>query len=890
MLRAIIRNLILGLLVCASTYVGAQQPSTVALTPSSTNVTANQSVEFQVSVGPTTNSTPTGTVTFMNGAATLGTATLNSGFTAFAASYLPVGNNSITAVYSGDSNFTGSTSARVQITVTGTPVARINLSPPVALTVVGDITGALPASPPNYTGPVSGLVLNGPQSAITDANGNLYILDQGGTVVWVVASGNGPIPTLPSVKNPQANYAYPLAGQGNSGCTTDSDGVGDGCLASEAMFECAEAGIALDSYGNLYIADNNYNNYPALRVVYAGGTVPGLSNLTPGFIYQVQPVSNLIDNPYAVALDSFGNVYIGESAQGLQVLYSGGQIPNLPANPVPGNLYTIDGGGYRQPYFDSIFADSLGNIYVGDDDNSDAEVFYAAGTIPGVSNPTAGQVYLLTERFSSPTGPENGIPATSAAVGTVFQPALDTFGNLYLPDNSDGYVFQVTPAGILNTIFGTPTPGCQTAIDVFGDGCYGSQASLSGPYSVAFDASNDMFIANNGTNLVRELSAQTSALSFGSQTVGTTSPVQSVTVTNTGTAPLTFSAITISSQFAQASSGGTDCSTSKSIAPGASCEIGIVYAPTQSGLPAGTVTIASNAGGTSSTNTVSLTGTTLFVSSTAVTLAATTAGEPCCYLSEFLTLTATVSSAGGGTPTGTITFTNSSGVSLGTVTLSNGTASVSTNALPYGANGITATYSGDPNHDVSTGQLTFGIGPGVTMVLNPTTVTVQAGGSQTASLTVTPVGFEEQTVALTCLPSAPGLTCSFSASELNFNTDNSGTPPPATVTITLNAASVASLHRPSVSDRANPLSLALAVPGILALLGLTQRRRLRIGKTMQGLILAFAVLAGAMSLTSCSSGSNSTSPPQPVTQTVTINAIDTTGHFISTTTFQVTVQ
>src|SRR5207237_1287390 len=70
--------------------------------------------------------TPTGTITFMDGSATLGTGTLSGGQASFTTTSLTVATHDITAVYGGDNNFTGSTSAAVVETVQPVP-----LSPPV---------------------------------------------------------------------------------------------------------------------------------------------------------------------------------------------------------------------------------------------------------------------------------------------------------------------------------------------------------------------------------------------------------------------------------------------------------------------------------------------------------------------------------------------------------------------------------------------------------------------------------------------------------------------------------------------------------------------------------------------------------------------------------------
>jgi hypothetical protein len=90
-------------------------------------------------------------------------------------------------------------------------------------------------------------------------------------------------------------------------------------------------------------------------------------------------------------------------------------------------------------------------------------------------------------------------------------------------------------------------------------------------------------------------------LSFGAQSVGTTSVAQVITLTNAGTAALTITKLTVSTQYAQTNTCGT------SVAGGASCTINVTFTPTTTGTHNGTVTITDNA--TGSLKTVSLTGT-----------------------------------------------------------------------------------------------------------------------------------------------------------------------------------------------------------------------------------------------------------------------------------------
>src|SRR5207302_7043294 len=78
--------------------------------------------------------TATGTVTFLDGASTLCTSTMRGGCATFSSSTLSVGSHSITVVYGGDSNFTGSTSSTLTQTVNqdGTTSAVVSSANPSA--------------------------------------------------------------------------------------------------------------------------------------------------------------------------------------------------------------------------------------------------------------------------------------------------------------------------------------------------------------------------------------------------------------------------------------------------------------------------------------------------------------------------------------------------------------------------------------------------------------------------------------------------------------------------------------------------------------------------------------------------------------------------------------
>jgi autotransporter-associated beta strand protein len=103
---------------------------TVNQAASSTMVTSSinpsffgQSVTFTATVAPNSpaTATPTGMVTFMDGAATLATTPLSGGTASFTTTILSVATHVISVSYSGDSNFTASTSSNLLQTVTHRP-------------------------------------------------------------------------------------------------------------------------------------------------------------------------------------------------------------------------------------------------------------------------------------------------------------------------------------------------------------------------------------------------------------------------------------------------------------------------------------------------------------------------------------------------------------------------------------------------------------------------------------------------------------------------------------------------------------------------------------------------------------------------------------------------
>jgi hypothetical protein len=149
-----------------------------------------------------------------------------------------------------------------------------------------------------------------------------------------------------------------------------------------------------------------------------------------------------------------------------------------------------------------------------------------------------------------------------------------------------------------------------------------------------------VFVSDGGN--VYELNrTQAAPLVFSGTAVVSTSPAQIMTVTNPGNQTLAVSSVTISTNFTQQPSGGSDCSASTQLAPGTQCLVAIAFAPTSAGTLTGTFSLGDNALGVSSTQTVQLSGTTSSQSSQTITFP----GIPTqTYGASPITLTATASS------------------------------------------------------------------------------------------------------------------------------------------------------------------------------------------------------------------------------------------------------
>lgn len=280
----------------------------------------------------------------------------------------------------------------------------------------------------------------------------------------------------------------------SAGSTTAGSNDGTGSTAS---FNTPR-GVAVDSSGNVYVADSSNNE---IRKITSAGVVTTLAgSTTPGSSDGTGSAASF-NAPTRIAVDSSGNVYVADQGNHeIRKITPAGVVTTLAGSTTAGSTNgTGSGASFYYPI--GIAVDSSGNVYVGDSSNNEIRKITPAGVVTTIAGSTTA-------------GSNNGI-GSAASFNSPRGLAIDLSGNLYVADAYNNQIRKITPAGVVTTFAGSTTAGSS-------DGT-GSTATFNLPVDVAIDSNGSLYVADANNNEIRKITpAGVVTTIAGSTIVGST--------------------------------------------------------------------------------------------------------------------------------------------------------------------------------------------------------------------------------------------------------------------------------------------------------------------------------------------------------------------------------
>jgi uncharacterized protein (TIGR03437 family) len=373
-----------------------------------------------------------------------------------------------------------------------------------------------------------------PVAVALDAAGDIYVADSTGIVreytaagAWNIEAGTGAAgfagdggPASKALLTNPRDLAINLAGDlliadgvrirevDLAGIieTIAGDGylhaVGDGGLASMAILN-QPLSVALDRLGNLYIADSQTQR---IRQVASSGIIQTFAGTgAAGYSSDNIPaVSAPLYSPMGVMTDAYGDVYIADTynhrirevvGNGFISTFAGtGTGGSGPQNLPPAQTQLRGPRG--------ICSSLTGVIYIVDTSNSRM-----------LRVPPGGLVELVAGNGTAGLAGDGG-PGLTAELNQPAACAVDSAGNLFIADTLNHRIAKINAAGIISTVAGTGQAG------VSADGVAAIAANLNTPRGLAVDGNGDIFIADTGNNLIRQVMPDGTIYTIAGQTAG----------------------------------------------------------------------------------------------------------------------------------------------------------------------------------------------------------------------------------------------------------------------------------------------------------------------------------------------------------------------------------
>ncbi|MHB8519925.1 MAG: immunoglobulin domain-containing protein, partial [Limisphaerales bacterium] len=250
-------------------------------------------------------------------------------------------------------------------------------------------------------------------------------------------------------------------------------------------------GLAVDSAGNIYVADTGNDAVRKITPAAVVSTLAGLAG-SPGSTDGVGSTAQF-NAPFGMAVDSSGNVYVADQGNNIiRKITPAGVVTTLAGS--AGSAGYADGTGSRARFWApfGVAVDIAGNVYVADTGNNTIRRITPAGVVSTVAGQfgSVGSADGLggNARFNGPFG----IAADNSSIG----PSTDASGDLYVADTYNHTLRKITATGVVSTPAGLAGTAGNS------DGA-GSNAQFYNPSQVAVDAAGDVYVVDSGNNTIR---------------------------------------------------------------------------------------------------------------------------------------------------------------------------------------------------------------------------------------------------------------------------------------------------------------------------------------------------------------------------------------------------
>lgn len=727
-----------------------QGPSTASLTSSENPANTGDAVTFTVLIaGVTRGALPTGTVTFMDGTTTLGTGTLVPGaglsVATLTTNTLTAGTHPITAVYAGDTNYTGSTSNVVSEVVnqaTSTPVLTASPNPANtgdAVTFTATLTG------------VNGLPL--PTGTVTFMDGTTSL----GTGTLVPGTGQSTATlttnTLTAGSHPiTAVYAGDTDYTGSTSLVVNevinqspittttflASSVNPSMFGQVITFTATVSAASGTPIGTVTFEDTTTNQSLGQATLASGVASVTVSSLvaTTGDAIEADYLGSGAFQASSATL----NQGVDESATTTTLATSG--TPSVVGQPVSftATVAAVAPGagtptGTVQFTINGSAGPIVGNATLASDGTA---TFIDSVLTPG--NYTVTAAYQTDGNFASSTSAPvkqavNAASTTTALSSSENPAALGdnvTFTATITVNSPGALGPAMNAADTVTFMNGTSTLGTGTITQT----ATGATAAFSTTALPLGDDSITAIFSGDSNYNTSTSSAFTETIVAGP----TTTTLSSSANPSVFGQPVTFTA-TVTAGNAPTPPTGTVFFLDGTTQIGTGTLSGGDATFTTSTLTVGTHSITARYGGNTTFATSTSTAVSEVINQSSTTTTLGTSGTPSVF-GQSVTLTATVAAVapGAGTPTGVVVFSEGT-TTLGSASLTGNTATFAVSTLTVGTHNIIATYVGDSNFKASNSTT-------LTQIVNTdsTTTTVTSslnpanfGNAVTFTATIAPV-------------------------------------------------------------------------------------------------------------------------------------------------------